>query len=140
MNYDHIYKRFEEPSAERGDKVIWQDVDGGNNRINLFLKLVGPEEYKDLPRALSKEIEVPFKERDEDIRPSAYNRKVWEQYKKYERRLRRYKQYKLKTPKDRSLDKAWERGESVMVDRDWKLRKFGFEETYLELEEEPDDE
>lgn len=92
-----------------------------------------------MPRELSNEILVPFKERAEAIRPSAHNRKVWEQYKKYERRLKRYKQYKLKTPKDRSLDKAWARGESVMIDRDWKLRKFGFEADYLEVEQEPDE-
>jgi len=73
------------------------------------------------------------------VRTSPHNRKVWRAYQKYKRRLKRYKVFKVKPPKDRSLDKAFARGESVMIKRDWQLKKFGFQEDYDITEQEIDD-
>jgi len=77
-------------------------------------------------------ITTRFEERKDRLimRPSGYNRKLYKEYMRHNRLQKRYKEYTVKPPKDRSLDKAWARGESVFINRDWKIKKFGFEKMY----------
>ena len=83
---------------------------------------------------------IPFEERGEGYyKTSANNRKIKAEFVKYQRKLRRYKVHTPKPPKDRSLDKVFAEGNSVKIDRDWKIKKFGFQQDIDLVEQEIDE-
>ncbi len=103
-----------------------------------FTNPSGPEEYKDLPREIDPSILVHMRDRGVTVK-DATNHAKYREHLKYFRKLRRYKTYKVSPPKDRSLDKKYASGETIMLDRDWQIKKHRLEKLWKETQDAPED-
>ena len=54
------------------------------------------------------------------------NKRILKEQEKFYRKLKRYKEYKVKQPKTRSKIQTFGNG-SVFVDRDWQYKKLGLD-------------
>lgn len=107
------------------------------NSVVVYESLPGTApEFEGFKREIDVGFEDLLSERSERYKPTPENKQIYKEYQKYIRKLKKFREYKVKPPKVRNLEEDFAKG-TVFIDRDWKYKKLGIEK--YEANDIPDD-